>query len=89
MAKAKHAVNGRDSSGKRLGVKATTGQYVKAGKIIARQRGTKFLPGRNAGCGSDFTIFSKIDGIVKFEWAQGGKKQISVYPVTHQKTPSP
>jgi large subunit ribosomal protein L27 len=80
--KSKHAVNGRDSAGKRLGVKATTGQLVKPGRIIVRQRGTTFLPGRNVGCGSDYTIFSKIEGLVKFEWMRRGKKQVSVYPVT-------
>lgn len=79
MAK-KHAVNGRDSCGKRLGVKVVANQVVPAGKILVRQRGTKILPGRNTGIGSDHTIFSKIDGFVKFEFIRGGKKQVSVYP---------
>ena len=79
MAK-KHSVNGRDSSGKRLGVKVVSSQIVPAGKILVRQRGTKILPGRNTGMGSDYTIFSKISGIVKFEFTRGAKKQVSVYP---------
>ncbi len=79
MAK-KHAVNGRDSSGKRLGVKVVSDQFVPAGKILVRQRGTKIFPGKNTGLGSDYTIFSKISGIVKFEFTRGSKKQISVYP---------
>ncbi|OGS20400.1 MAG: 50S ribosomal protein L27 [Elusimicrobia bacterium RIFOXYA2_FULL_39_19] len=81
MAKTKHAVNGRDSAGKRLGTKAVTGQVVPAGKIIVKQRGTKIYPGKNTGLGTDFTIFSKIAGMVKFEWIRGGRKQVSVYPV--------
>ncbi|MBU2567500.1 MAG: 50S ribosomal protein L27 [Elusimicrobia bacterium] len=80
MAKTKHAVNGRDSSGKRLGVKVSAGQCVPAGKILIRQRGSRIFPGRNVGMGSDETIFAKISGIVKFEFVKGGKKQISLYP---------
>ena len=72
--------NGRDSNGQRLGVKAYGGQAVTAGSVIVRQRGTRFLPGRNVGVGSDDTIFSKMDGIVRFEWFKKGKTQISVYP---------
>lgn len=72
--------NGRDSAGQRLGVKAFGGEKVTAGSVIVRQRGTKFFPGRNVGMGSDDTIFSKIDGIVSFEWYKKDKKQISVYP---------
>ncbi len=71
--------NGRDSCGKRLGVKKFGGQIVKAGNIIIRQRGTKFHPGQNVGLGSDYTIFSKIDGMVKFERKGKSKKQVSVY----------
>ncbi|WP_038057915.1 50S ribosomal protein L27 [Thermodesulfobacterium hydrogeniphilum] len=71
--------NGRDSHSKRLGVKRYSGQFVKAGEIIVRQRGTKVRPGFNVGLGRDYTIFSKIDGIVKFE-TRGGKKVVSVYP---------
>ena len=72
--------NGRDSQSKRLGVKRYAGQFVKAGNIIVRQRGTKIHPGFNVGLGKDYTIFAKIDGIVKFEtWR--GRKVVSVYPV--------
>lgn len=72
--------NGRDSNGQRLGVKAYGGERVTAGSVIVRQRGTKFFPGMNVGMGSDDTLFSKVNGIVKFEWAKKGKQQISVYP---------
>lgn len=71
--------NGRDSESKRLGVKRFGGQIVKAGEIIVRQRGTKFHPGNNVGLGKDYTIFSKIDGVVKFE-ERKGRKFVSVYP---------
>jgi len=72
--------NGRDSRSKRLGVKRYDGQFVKAGNIIVRQRGTKIHPGKNVGLGSDYTIFALIDGKVKFETSKG-KKVVSVYPV--------
>jgi len=72
--------NGRDSHSKRLGVKRFGGQYVKPGEIIVRQRGTKIHPGFNVGLAKDYTIFSKIEGIVKFE-TKKGKKVVSVYPV--------
>lgn len=72
--------NGRDSHSKRLGVKRYGGQYVKPGEIIVRQRGTKVYPGFNVGLGKDYTIFSKIEGIVKFE-TRNGKKVVSVYPL--------
>ncbi len=72
--------NGRDSQSKRLGVKRYGGEKVRAGAIIIRQRGTKFKPGNNVGLGKDFTIFSTIDGFVKFENVRGGRKQVSVYP---------
>ena len=58
--------NGRDSAGKRLGVKTFGGKFVTAGSIIVRQRGTKFHPGKNVGCGKDHTLFSKVDGRVSF-----------------------
>lgn len=70
--------NGRDSQSKRLGVKRSDGQPVPAGTIIVRQRGTQFRPGRNVGMGRDFTLFSLIDGVVKFGWAAKNKKQVSV-----------
>lgn len=73
--------NGRDSISKRRGVKVFGGQFVRAGNIIVRQLGTKFKPGFNTGLGKDFTIFAKIDGIVKFERSKGGIR-VSVYPNT-------
>lgn len=71
--------NGRDSIGKRLGVKKYGGQVVRAGNILIRQRGTKIHPGQNVGLGNDYTIFAKIDGVVKFERKGKSRKQISVY----------
>lgn len=73
--------NGRDSRAKRLGVKRGDGQYVLAGNILVRQRGTKIHPGTNVGRGGDDTLFAKVDGIVKFERKGKDKKQVSVYPV--------
>lgn len=72
--------NGRDSRSKRLGVKRHDGQFVQAGSIIVRQRGTRFHPGWNVGRGGDDTLFSKADGFVKFEYARGGNRRVSVYP---------
>ncbi|PIQ98228.1 MAG: 50S ribosomal protein L27 [Nitrospinae bacterium CG11_big_fil_rev_8_21_14_0_20_56_8] len=72
--------NGRDSIGKRLGVKRYGGQLVKAGEILVRQRGTSFHAGANVGLGSDYTLFSKIPGVVKFEHLTRKKQKISVYP---------
>ncbi len=72
--------NGRDSAGKRLGVKRFAGQFVKAGNIIVRQRGTRIHPGANVGLGKDYTIFAKVDGIVRFENFGMDKKRVSVYP---------
>jgi len=71
--------NGRDSSGKRLGVKRFSGQPVKAGSIIVRQRGTSIQPGNNVGVGRDYTLFAKIDGTVTFERSGKYRKQASVY----------
>ena len=70
--------NGRDSNSKRLGVKAFGGKFVTAGSIIVRQRGTRFVPGENVGIGRDHTIFSKVDGIVSFDWASKGKRRLNV-----------
>lgn len=72
--------NGRDSESKRLGVKKSDGQTVKAGNIIIRQRGTNVYPGTNVGIGSDDTLFALTDGKVKFERKGKDKKQVSVYP---------
>lgn len=72
--------NGRDSQSKRLGVKRYDGQVVLPGTIIVRQRGTRFHPGKNVGLGRDFTIYSLIEGEVKFEpYAKRRRKQVSVY----------
>ncbi len=71
--------NGRDSESKRLGVKRADGQFVLAGNILVRQRGTKIHPGNNVGIGSDDTLFALIDGKVKFERKGRDKKQCSVY----------
>ncbi len=72
--------NGRDSESKRLGAKRSDGQYLKAGSIIYRQRGTKVHPGNNVGIGGDDTLFSKIDGVLRFEKLGRNRKQASVYP---------
>ena len=71
--------NGRDSAGRRLGAKAADGEFISAGSIIYRQRGTKIYPGNNVGMGTDHTLFAKIDGVVKFERKGRDKKQVSVY----------
>ena len=76
--------NGRDSESKRLGVKKSDGQIVKAGNIIVRQRGTNVHPGTNVGIGSDDTLFALVDGTVKFERKGRDKKQVSVYPVVEE-----
>ena len=74
--------NGRDSHGKRLGVKRFGGQSVASGTIIVRQRGTQFFPGNNVKMGRDFTIYSVIEGKVKFERVTKQKFKISVYPLS-------
>lgn len=74
--------NGRDSAGKRLGVKRFGGETVKSGTIIVRQRGTVFHTGNNVKLGRDFTIYSVIDGLVKFERFSKEKFKVSVYPKT-------
>ncbi len=73
--------NGRDSRSKRLGVKRFGGQFVRAGTILVRQRGTRFMPGQNVGVGGDYTLYAKVDGVVKFEHVTKNKKRVSVYPV--------
>ncbi len=72
--------NGRDSDGQRLGVKIYGGQAIKAGSIIVRQHGTKIHPGTNVGMGRDFTLFSLIDGVVKFDSFGDERKRVNVYP---------
>lgn len=73
--------NGRDSAGKRYGVKRFSGQHVRAGNILIRQRGTKVHPGENVGVGKDYTLFAKIDGIVAFERLDKSRKKVSVYEI--------
>jgi large subunit ribosomal protein L27 len=74
--------NGRDSAAQRLGLKRHDGQFVTAGSVLVRQRGTKFHPGINVGLGKDDTLFAKTDGYVKFERKGQTKKQVSVYSET-------
>lgn len=70
--------NGRDSAGQRLGVKKYSGQFVQAGNILVRQKGTRIFPGDNVGMGKDFTLFAKIDGVVQYEKRGKDKKQVSI-----------
>lgn len=74
--------NGRDSNAKRLGVKRYDGQYVSAGSILVRQRGTRIHAGANVGRGKDDTLFAVVDGYVKFERLGKTRKRVSVYPLT-------
>ena len=76
--------NGRDSESKRLGVKRADGQFVLAGNILVRQRGTNVHPGTNVDIGSDDTLYALVDGKVKFERKGRDKKQVSVYPVVEE-----
>ena len=76
--------NGRDSESKRLGVKRADGQFVLAGNILVRQRGTNVHPGTNVGIGSDDTLFALVDGTVKFERKGRDQKKVSVYPVVEK-----
>jgi len=71
--------NGRDSAGKRLGVKRYDGQLVTAGSILVRQRGTTVHAGNNVGCGKDYTLFALIEGVVKFERLGKDRKKVSIY----------
>jgi large subunit ribosomal protein L27 len=73
------AKNGRDSPGQRFGVKKFGGEFVKAGNILVRQVGTKVHPGMNVGMGRDFTLYSKIEGTVKYENFGKNRKRVSVY----------
>jgi large subunit ribosomal protein L27 len=70
--------NGRDSAGQRLGVKKYGGQFVQAGNILVRQKGTRIFPGENVGMGKDFTLFAKTDGVVQYEKRGKDKKQVSI-----------
>ncbi len=71
--------NGRDSAGRRLGAKAADGEYISAGSIIYRQRGTKIHPGENVGRGTDDTLYAKVSGYVKYEHFGKDRKKVSVY----------
>lgn len=73
--------NGRDSNAQRRGTKLYDGQVVRPGNIIVRQCGTHIHPGTNVGVGRDYTLYSKADGRVKFEWHRRGRKKVSVYPL--------
>jgi large subunit ribosomal protein L27 len=72
--------NGRDSNGQRRGVKVYAGQLAKAGNILVRQVGTRVHPGKNVGMGRDFTLFAKIDGIVRYERVGKDRKQVHIFP---------
>jgi large subunit ribosomal protein L27 len=74
--------NGRDSNPKMLGVKRFGGESVRAGSIIVRQMGTKVHAGPNVGTGSDYTLFAKVDGQVKFSWTRGNRKRVEIVPAT-------
>ena len=76
------AKNGRDSIGKRRGVKRYDGQFVSGGSILVRQLGTRIHPGLNVGMGRDFTLFAKIDGVVTFERYGKTRKKVSIVPVS-------
>ena len=75
--------NGRDSAGRRLGVKVYGGQLATAGNIIIRQRGTKVHPGTNVGMGKDHTIFALVDGHVKFSMTRGGRQTVNIIPAAN------
>ena len=74
--------NNRDSAGRRLGVKKFGGEFVKAGNIVVRQRGTKVHPGLNIGMGKDHTLYALVDGIVQFERKDKTRKQVSIVPAS-------
>ncbi|HVN87147.1 MAG TPA: 50S ribosomal protein L27 [Candidatus Binatia bacterium] len=73
--------NGRDSAGQRRGVKVFAGELAQAGNILVRQLGTRIHPGKNVGMGRDFTLFAKIDGIVRYERVGKDRKQVHVFPI--------
>jgi large subunit ribosomal protein L27 len=79
--------NGRDSPGQHRGIKMYAGETAKAGNILVRQLGTRIHPGRNVGLGRDYTIYAKIDGIVKYEGYRGDRRQVSVDPATPSQAP--
>jgi large subunit ribosomal protein L27 len=81
--------NGRDSPGQHRGIKVYAGETVKAGNILVRQLGTRIHPGRNVGLGRDYTIYAKIDGIVKYESHRGDRRQVSVYAADFRSAEEP
>ncbi|HEU4407325.1 MAG TPA: 50S ribosomal protein L27 [Polyangiaceae bacterium] len=74
--------NGRDSNSQRRGIKVYAGEEVRAGNILVRQVGSSLHPGKNVGMGRDYTLFSLVDGVVKYEWKSNKKQQVSVYPAS-------
>jgi large subunit ribosomal protein L27 len=80
--------NSRDSNAQRLGIKLYDGQWARAGNIIVRQCGTRVLPGRNVGLGRDYTIFSLVDGRVRFEYGAKNRRMVSVYPADGEQKPT-
>lgn len=80
------STNGRDSVGQRLGCKRFGGQYVSAGSILVRQRGTHFRPGQNVGQGKDDTLYAKVSGVVKYLGQEKGRRYISVLPQPQEET---
>ncbi len=80
--------NGRDSNPQYRGVKRGDGQFVLAGNILVRQLGTRFHAGKNVGIGRDWTLFAKVDGLVRFERFRGNKRRIAVYPIEVDEAPA-
>ena len=81
--------NGRDSNAQMLGVKRFGGQFVTAGSILVRQRGTKFKPGLHVGLGRDYTLYAKIDGIVQFTHGRGKRRYIRIEPLAREGSANP
>lgn len=79
-----HAVNGRDSQGQRLGVKRFAGQFVKAGNILVRQRGTRVHAGENVGIGKDYTLYAEVTGTVQYTRGAKDRKFVSIVPETKE-----
>lgn len=79
--------NGRDSPGQHRGVKIFAGQTVKAGNILVRQLGTRVHPGRNVGMGRDFTLYARVDGVVRYEPFRGDRRRVNVEPAAAPETP--
>ena len=80
--------NGRDSNSQRRGIKVYGGEAVRAGSILVRQVGSTIHPGKNVGLGKDFTLFSLIEGVMKYEWSTKDQRKVSVYPASAVPTPA-